>query len=461
MRKWLSLLLALALALSFFVVPGFAAGTHQFTVVFKADTLPADAAEIIAAAGGRVVAAIPEIGVMAVSGPSSLIGALGAQPAVQVVGPTLIVKFAPVQMVEANEAADAASVTPDLYNRYQWDIKQVTNNGASWALSSGSHNTVVAVLDTGISTKHPALQANLLGGRNFVPDGPGGTVDPNDIEDRHGHGSHCAGAIAGNGRILGIGPNLGIRAYRVLGANGSGSSTGILQAIVAAANDGVDVISMSLSGFYGIGMYTWTDPETGEVYKFHDVADFVAYKRAIEYANKSGVVVVAAAGNDSTDIANPKAISEFLNSEYGVYGFSFQGASQILPAKLPGVVTVSATGPDLSPSSYTNYGSGAIDVSAPGGDFKRYPVGDWYTDMCLSAYKGTGYVWMAGTSMATPKVAGVAAVIIDQAKANGYKLTVSQVVNALQRTAVDLGKPGYDMWYGQGMVNAYQALGGK
>lgn len=461
MRKWLSLLLALTLVLVCLVAPASAVGTHQFTVVFKAATLPADATEIVAAAGGQVVAAVPEIGVMVVSGPSNLIGALGGQPAVQVVGPTLTVKLAPVQMVEANEAVEAAGVTPDLYNRYQWDIKQVTNNGASWALSSGSHNTVVAVLDTGISTTHPALRANLLGGRNFVPDGPGGTVDPNDIEDRHGHGSHCAGAIAGNGRILGIGPNLGIRAYRVLGADGSGSSAGILQAIVAAANDGVDVISMSLSGFYGIGMYTWTDPETGEVYKFHDVADFVAYKRAIEYANKNGVVVVAAAGNDSINIANPKAISELLNSEYGAYGYNFQGASQILPAKLPGVVTVSATGPDMSPSSYTNYGSGAIDVSAPGGDFRRYPIGDWYTDMCLSAYRGTGYVWMAGTSMATPKVAGVAAVIIDQAKANGQKLTVSQVFAKLQRTAVDLGKPGYDMWYGQGMVNAYQALGGK
>lgn len=461
MRKWLSLLLALAFALSCLVAPGTAVGARQFTVVFKADTLPADASEIVAAAGGQVVAAIPEIGVMVISGSASVIPALSAPSAVQVVGPTLTVKLAPVQMVEAAEETDAAGVTPDLYNLYQWDIKQVTNNGASWTLSRGSHNTVVAVLDTGISTAHPALRANLLGGRNFVPDGPGGTVVPDDIEDRHGHGSHCAGAIAGNGRILGIGPDLGLRAYRVLGANGSGSSAGILQAIVAATNDGVNVISMSLSGFYGIGMYTWTDPETGAVYRFHDVADFVAYKRAVEYAVKNGVVVVAAAGNDSTDIANPKAISELLNSEYGAYGYNFQGASQILPAKLPGVVTVSATGPDMSPSSYTNYGSGAIDVSAPGGDFQRYPIGDWYTDMCLSAYRGTGYSWMAGTSMATPKVAGAAAVIIDQAKTSGQKLTVSQVIAKLQQSATDLGKPGYDMWYGQGMVNAYQALGGR
>ncbi|MGE5673125.1 MAG: S8 family serine peptidase, partial [Mycobacterium leprae] len=362
------------------------------------------------------------------------------------------------------EFVDEAAVNTakaDLYNRYQWDIKQVTNNGASYALGTGSHNTVVGIIDTGVSTQHAALKANLLGGENFTPDGPGGTIIPTDIEDKNGHGSHVAGNIAGNGRIMGIAPNVGFRSYRIFAATGGSPSDRILKAIVAAVRDDVDVISMSVGGYDAIAQVTWTDAETGKVYRLgSDVADFVAYKRAIQYAVSHNIVFVAAAGNDATDIANPVAVGAFLNAKYASQGYTF-GASREVPGTLPGVVTVSALGPDKSLSSYSNYGPGAIDISAPGGDFKRYPAPDYYTDMNLSSYKNGGYVWMAGTSMATPKVSAVAALIIDQAKANGEKIKAAQVVAQLQQSSVDLGKPGYDPAYGYGMANAYYALGGK
>ncbi|MDF2628838.1 MAG: peptidase and in kexin sedolisin, partial [Symbiobacteriaceae bacterium] len=85
----------------------------------------------------------------------------------------------------------------------------------------------------------------------------------------------------------------------------------------------------------------------------------------------------------------------------------------------------------------------------------------YHLDMSLSSYMGTGYVWMAGTSMATPKVSAVAALVIDQAKAKGQTLTPSQVTVHLQQTAVDEGKVGADPFYGKGMLDAYYALGGK
>jgi lantibiotic leader peptide-processing serine protease len=465
MRKWLAVGLAFLLMLSFAAVSVSAApagATYTFTVVFRANQLPADAAATVASLGGTVVSSVPQLGAMTVTGPASLMTKLNGHQAVQAASPAIEFKLPAVMVAEAAVKPETVNTAAaDLYNALQWDIKQVTNTGASWALGTGSHNTVVGIVDTGVSTQHPALMANLLGGQNFTPDGPGGTVVPTDIEDKNGHGSHVAGNIAGNGRILGIGPNLGFRSYRVFGATGGSPSDRIANAMIAAVNDGVDVISMSLGGFDGISGYTWTDPANGTVYKGKDVADLLLYKRAVQYAVNHGVVVVAAAGNDATNITNPTAVTAFLNAAYGSEGYFFWGASREVPGTLPGVLTVSATGPDKSLSSYSNYGPGAIDLSAPGGDFQRYPVGDWYTDMCLSSYKGTGYVWMAGTSMATPKVAAVAAVVIDQAKAAGVKLTPAQVVAKLQQTAVDLGKPGYDPFYGQGMANAYTALGGN
>lgn len=477
MRKWLSLLLILVLALGVLSVPAAAATpTYRFTVVFKSDTLPADAAAAVTAAGGRVTAQVPELGVLYATGPANLQDSLNANSAVLAASPSLEFKLAPASIYQ-DASIQPDSVNPgtaDLYNAFQWDIKQVTDNGASWAVDPGSHNTVVGIIDTGVNPDHSALKANFLGGRNFVPAGgyygndPTETGDPNDYVDRHGHGSHVAGAIAGNGRIIGVGPELGFRSYRIFQASGGAPTLPILQAIVAATNDRVDVISMSLGGYDTLSKYTWTDPATGITYQGKDVADFRAYERAVRYAVKNGVVVVAAAGNEALDIGNPTSVTSYLNAAYGDQGYAFQGASREVPGTLPGVVAVSATGPDYQLALYSNYGAGAIDVSAPGGDIRRLYKGDadWFTDLCLSAYKEvtpgvSNYVWMAGTSMATPKVSAVAALIIDQAKASGHPLSPSQVVTRLQQTSVDLGKPGYDPSFGYGFANAYSALTGK
>jgi len=472
MRRWFAAFLTLVVALGVVVVSAggaAAAPTYDFTVVFKADGLPANAPDLIRAAGGQVTLSLPEIGVLEVNGPADLLETLGTNPAVQAVSPVLIQRVGPARVVEFSEGdLTGESVVPDLYDRYQWDIKQVTDNGASWALDRGSHNTVVGIIDTGVNPNHPALKANFLGGRNFVPAGANGdpteTGDPNDYVDRHGHGSHVAGTIAGNGRILGVGPDLGFRSYRVFGASGGAPTDWIVAGMIAAVKDKVDVISMSIGGYDTMAHWYWTDPATGITYRGQDVADFLAWRRAVQYAVDNGVVVVAAAGNAAIDIRNPATVTAYLNAEYGPYGFTFVGASREVPGTTPGVVTVSATGPDHSLASYSNYGAGAIDVSAPGGDFKRYPQmtpTPWYWDMCLSAYKTNGYVWMAGTSMATPKASAVAALIIDQAKAGGQTLTPAQVVNQLEQTAVDLGKPAYDGFYGHGQVSAYNALSGR
>jgi lantibiotic leader peptide-processing serine protease len=274
--------------------------------------------------------------------------------------------------------------------------------------------------------------------------------------------------VAANGRILGVGPDLGVRAYRVFDAEGFGYTDWFVSGMIAAADDHVDVVSMSLATYDGIAGYTWTDPETGTVYTLKDLADFLAWKKAPRYVVNAGVVLVVAAANEATNISNPKATTAMLNEVYGPLGYHVWGASRVVPATVPGAVTVSATAPDRSPTSYTNFGPGAIDLSAPGGEPSGYSDltpsprywDPYYYDLCLGAdLEAWGsYNWWYGTSMATPKVAAVAALVIDQAKAEGRRLTPAQVVARLQQTAIDLGKPGYDRYYGYGMVNAASAL---
>ena len=446
--------------------------THHLTVVFNSATLPANARAIVEAAGGTVVATVPEIGVMTIDGPTTLIDVLSANPAITAVGPEMTMTVQDrLVLDELSKASFTIPATADRYAKYQWDIKQVTNNGASFDIWPGSHNTVVGIVDSGINTYHLDLIPNYLGGRNFVAAGgsdrknpdPLETGDSNQVEDRNGHGSHIAGTIAGNGEILGVGPNLGYRAYRVLDAQAQGYSSWVLRGIVAAVKDGVDVLSLSIGGFDLMAGGFWTDPNTGIRYRFRSIPDFLAYRRAVQYAANNGVVVVVAAGNDATNIANPAELTAYLNRIHAGEGYEIIGASKESPGTVPGVVTVSATSRTYSLASYSNYGPGAIDIAAPGGDYLTPPT---ITDLCYSAYMDIGdgydyYAWWEGTSMATPKVSAVAALIIDQAKAAGESLTSAQVITRLQQTAIDIGKRGVDAYFGNGFVSAFYALSAK
>lgn len=461
MKKSLSLLLSMLLVSA--AIPVHAAAvtpsTISMTIVFKGNSVSANVKSAVLKSGGKIVSEIPEVGTMKIEGKSTLLDTLQSYSDVQAVSPTINFKLPETTSAAFTDNSSVNTASADLYNAYQWDIKQVTNNGASYDLGTGSHNTVVGIIDTGISQQHNDLKANLLGGENFVPDGPDGTVIKTDIEDKNGHGSHVAGSIAGNGRILGIAPNIGFKSYRVFAATGGTPTDRLLSAIIAATDDKVDVISMSIGGYDVKSQYTYTDPATGQTSRLNDVADFLAYQRAIKYAVSHGVVVVASAGNDATNCANKAAVTDFLNGEYGSEGYKFKGASFEVSGSIPGVIAVSATGPNTTLASYSNYGPGFIDVAAPGGDvYKPRTDPTWKYDLCLGGYKDGGYIWMAGTSMAAPKVSAVAALIIDQNKAKGINLTPSQITHQLYKTSVDLGKPGSDKFFGYGMVNAYTAL---
>jgi subtilisin family serine protease len=456
------------------------ASAQKYLIAFQKN-LPSDYESIIANAGGKVVKAFPELGgVEAESASGGFLANLKVVSGIQAANVELLQKLDDGSA--APEAADGQPVTdipqdaPSFWN-YQWDMKRLTHNGDSYGVESGgtvnangtvTHKAVVGVIDSGIDANHPDLKANYLGGMNFVPAGVDATEtgDPADVRDREGHGTHVSGSIAANGKVKGIGPNLGIRSYRVFPESGSAPTSWIVAAIVQAANDHVDVINMSLGGFDAISHYTYQ----GSAYS--DIADMLLWKRAIKYAINHNVTVVAAAGNESLNLDNPKEIVDYLNQTYDSLGYNFKGAVKEVPGQIPGVITVSSSieWSTAKIAFYSNYGSGTIDVAAPGGD--NGPVYDATRDLnrrdfhyrTLSTYPTylppyftsnlTSYAFMHGTSMASPKVAGIAGVI----KAAHPDYTPSQVAALIRRTALDFGQTGHDQLYGSGEANAYTAL---
>jgi subtilisin family serine protease len=302
---------------------------------------------------------------------------------------------------------------------------------------------------------------------NFVPAGVDSSEkgDPSDIRDREGHGTHVAGSIAANGKVKGVGPGLGIRSYRVFAATGGAPTSWIVAAIVQAANDKVDVINMSIGGYDAISRYTYQ----GASYK--DVADMLLWKRAVRYAVNKNVTVVAAAGNEQLNLNDSKAVVDYMNRTYGYLGFVFKGAVREVPGTIPGVIDVSSSNKWSTDkiAFYSNYGH-VIDVAGPGGD--NGPVYDTTRDLkqrdfhyrTLSTWPTylapyftsnlTSYALLHGTSMASPKVAGIAGVI----KAAHPEYSPSQVEEVIKKSANDLGKPGQDPLFGSGEANIYNAL---
>lgn len=323
-------------------------------------------------------------------------------------------KKSDVVYAEPNYLAYALMVPNDPYYSYQWHLDNPAYGGIqmeeAWDLSTGAGVTV-AVVDTGIRKGTDLANTCFVAGWDYVN-------NDSDPTDDNGHGTHVAGTIAqstNNGvGVAGVAYESCLMPVKVLGATGVGTYANVVSGVRYAADHGAKVINLSLGGS----------------------SSSLILEEALAYAYGKGVTIVAAAGNDSSSTLSYPAA-------YDAY-----------------VIAVGATRYDETLSYYSNYGP-SLDLVAPGGDTSVDQNGDGYGDGVLQqTFRKTflGYSWayyfFQGTSMATPHVSGVAALLISQ----GNTTTPDEVRAALQQTAEDKGAPGRDDTYGYGLVDAYTAL---
>ncbi len=406
----------------------------------------------VAAAGGLVTFQHDGAGLAIVTSENAdFAAALSASGAVQSVDEDSVVQW---QQPANNVELDEAAVNPNndtYYTNIQW-APQSVEAPAAWAAGYTGAGVRVAIIDGGIYSAHPDLAGNLdvAASRSFVPGQPF-----NNDTGTFWHGTHVAGIVAAidnNTGVVGIAPGATLVGVKAL-HNGSGAFSWIISAILYAATPlsagggGADIINMSLGAeFARGGGNTGAGPLVA------------AMNKAVNYADRNGVLVVSAAGNSALDLDHT-------------------GSVIAVPAQSGSGIAVSATGPEgfglgatnfRRISSYTNYGASAITVAGPGGDFalpgnapctkltasgSPVTIPCWAFDMVLSTSRA-GYSWAAGTSMAAPAVSAVAA-LIRQANPG---ISLGALKNRLAQSADDEGKNGRDPLYGRGFVNARKAV---
>ena len=360
--------------------------------------------------------------------------------------------YALIQSVSLDKASKqkpppvGGSTRPDPREAEQWGMTMIRANKAH-AKFLGSRAVDVGILDSGIDPTHIDFTSNgLPGGPSnvdcskghvSVPESPIGVPASACGGDSGAHGTHVAGIVAAqlNGTgVVGVAPGVTLVPVQICDGLVCWWSAAI-DGIVYAGDAKLDVINMS---FYA------DDPETTSGVTDCDSnnsATVTAIDRAIAYARSRGVTPVAALGNNAENIAGP----------------GFENCS-VVPAESPGVIGVTALGPTSAIASYSNYGYGAADVAAPGGDGPE-------TDSSQAILSTVPGAWASlnGTSMASPHAAGVAALIESKygKLANGdVDMKPDQVQSKLQATATDIGAKGYDQYFGYGRIDALRAIGG-
>jgi subtilisin family serine protease len=344
--------------------------------------------------------------------------------------------------------------TADPAEALQWDMQQIRAPEAH-DVQAGARAVDVGILDTGIDGRHPDFVVDEAGtnvdcarGRNsiaFLPTGPGvGVSDP--CTDNGFHGTHVAGTVAAQANgigIVGVAPNVTLVPVKVCDSSGHCYASAAVDGITYAGDQQFDVINMS---------FFVDDNEFLQSTEFKCQDDPVqrsfrkAVERAIQYARNQGVTPVAALGNSDEDLAHPSEPNE--------------NNCDVVPAETQGVVGTSALGRSSEKAGYSNYGTGANDVAAPGGNGT---TGDCTTTI-LSTLPAGSYGCIQGTSMASPHTAGVAALIVSQYGTLGgdgdVKLSPTKVESLLQASAIDIGLPGYDECFGNGRIDALRAVTG-
>ncbi|HIC95038.1 TPA: hypothetical protein EYP12_00230 [Candidatus Bipolaricaulota bacterium] len=340
----------------------------------------------------------------------------------------------------------------------QWGLDRIRAREA-WKVTQGSPEVVVAVIDTGLDYAHPDLDANIwvnpgeIPGNHIDDDGNGYIDDihgwdfvdddPDSLSGSkiHWHGTAMAGVIAAEDDgfgVTGVAPRVKIMDLRVCDEEGACGFEEINAALKYAADNGADVVNMSL----GLPFDIVENPPPALMMFANLEAALKAQEEALNYAASKGVIIVASAGNEATAVG--------------------------YPARFTAAVAVSATNTADELAPYSNFGP-EVELAAPGGDISEEELyaklAEDFADLVPvlktliiapfpTADGRPGYAWSAGTSPAAAFVSGVAALLLSIKP----DLTPDELKEILARTADDLGAPGRDGRFGYGLVNVARAV---
>jgi len=445
--------LIVSLAMSVFAFgPASGSATAQveqrYLVLGRGGRLPADFEALMQSVGGRVLMVFPEIGVAVVaSADPAFPTAAAALPGIQSVvpdGQMGVGSGADIGSVAWSEAiiepeGTAVEGVPAIHAN-QWNLIRI-DVAEAWGEGFLGQGVQIAVLDTGIDYLHQELagKVNMALSRSLVPEVVPGRAP---FADLHIHGTHVASVIAGKGvRVPGVAPQAELIAVKVLDKTGTGQESTVIAGILYAASLKVDVINMSL-GF----IIPRRDPgEEDDHHRWVRSQQLEALQRAINFATRSGALLVASAGNTATN-------------------FDLDKTNVKAPAGVKPVVGVSATTNTDILAPFSDYGRRLVYLSAPGtmiyGAANTFwfclpPVGMGRPPQARNCTGQYPYLFMSGTSQAAATVSGVAALVDSRANGHFPGLLLRSI---LARRAEDLGPRGRDPMFGYGLVDAGKAI---
>jgi thermitase len=397
--KWLKLILlgifGLGLLVSSVGVTPYVLASNEpveFLVKFKTVLPQAAVEQFSTQLGGHRRIEIDRIGVQVLTFPSpanpqTILARLKANPQ--------------VAYAELNGTATASYIPTDPGYPNQWGLDKI-KAPQGWDIQPGNASVVIGIIDTGADLNHPDLAGKLIPGWNYDAFSPG--YNTADTTDNNGHGTHVAGITAAlTNNALGVAgacPNCVFMPVKVLGADGNGTYDAVASGIIYTADHGARIINLSLGG----------------------TAFSQTLQDAVNYAYNAGALVVAAAGNDGTNVIT-------------------------YPAAFTNTLAVAATDSADQRATFSNYNT-YISVAAPGVDI--------YSSYWSSA-GGSTYAYLNGTSMATPFVSGLAGLLLSQDSSR----TNATLRAIIQNTADDINVSGWDPYTGYGRINVARALSGS
>ncbi len=464
--------------------------SQKYIVLYNALAVPSDAASSITLAGGTLLYSYSAIGVVIASSSNSFFQSnLLSDSRINGVDATtnFATKLSDDVAASGNTADSPVVNVPapgsDNLSGLQWDMNQIHAPEAH-AITGGSPSVIVGDIDTGLDYTHPDLAPNVDFTDSVSCVGGVPNSSPAAWNDDNGHGTHTAGTIAAakNGiGIVGVAPNVRIAAIKAGNADGFIFPEAVVCSFMWAATHHISVTNNSY----------FADP-----WLFNCRNDAIqraiwnAERRAISYAISQGVVVVAAEDNQADDLAHPTQDATSPDNTTPVLR-QIANDCAVVPVEVPGVIGVTANGNLQIKSYYSSYGVGSVQVVAPGGDSVLQRTAAAPNGRVLSTwpaalagfcgrkvFDGSAvYCYLQGTSMASPHVAGVAALIESQGVTQPGAVTAlidnsadpiacpSDLSIYAFFPAVDNGAPqvcqgniGYNSFNGHGQVNALSAV---